>query len=331
MQISRLTLVSMSEEHRQLSVPSFTSDYKRWTALIPEHERYQYPPKLKQEIRLLHLEPAGTLAAPICASLKTCASVRTPDEDYKALSYTWGTTKDPEHLHLDGKILPIGENLAAALRRIRRRDVARVLWIDAVCIAQLDDEERTDQVAIMAVIFGLAKRVLAWVGEDTPDEGGKRALEYALARRQQYLDGAPPYLWKTNPETQSWLVDFYSRRYFSRRWIIQEIMAAKTVLLLCGRLSVKWSHFRQATTMQHLAPPLPPYARILCMQHQTRLHDHQWYRHPHVEDEDREVDFMDWAGFTDMLHMLNDFKGFGCGDDRDRIGALAALYRGFKR
>lgn len=44
------------------------------------------------------------------------------------------------------------------------------MWIDALCINQLDNEERACQVSMMAQIYAGAEQVLAYLGElELPD------------------------------------------------------------------------------------------------------------------------------------------------------------------
>ena len=60
----------------------------------------------------------------------------------------------------DGVAFMVGNNLEAALRRLRLADRPRTLWIDAVCINQGNDDERAQQVGHMRDIYSYAKRVL---------------------------------------------------------------------------------------------------------------------------------------------------------------------------
>lgn len=98
---------------------------------------------------------------------------------YEALSYTWGSTDDPETAYVETSASPypstgpiataiqIGRNLASALRHLRYRTEARVLWIDAVYINREDNTERSEQVQRMATIYRLAYRVVVWLGPKT--------------------------------------------------------------------------------------------------------------------------------------------------------------------
>lgn len=97
------------------------------------------------------------------------------DPSYEALSYTWGPPIFPESLHTQNGILKITEDLALALRRLRFKDRDRYLWVDAVCINQNDEKDKSWQVARMGSIYKSARRVICWLGE--ADESISDAVE----------------------------------------------------------------------------------------------------------------------------------------------------------
>lgn len=82
--------------------------------------------------------------------------------EFDALSYTWGDGANPETLLCNGVSFPISRNLSEALREIRRSKLAvTYLWVDAICINQRDDEEKSTQVRNMMAIYQKASRVIA--------------------------------------------------------------------------------------------------------------------------------------------------------------------------
>jgi len=50
-------------------------------------------------------------------------------------------------------------NLEAAMRYLRHEFIVRILWIDAICIDQLNVEERNYQVPLMKTIYSNATAV----------------------------------------------------------------------------------------------------------------------------------------------------------------------------
>lgn len=127
------------------------------------------------EIRLLTLLP-GRAGSMIECSLQHVHLASTLS--YEALSYAWGNPKgplsivpvagDPSKTHIiavDGCAKEISYNLEAALQKIRGHLEARVIWVDAICIDQANNEEKSAQVKVMAKIYEQAVRTLTWLGE----------------------------------------------------------------------------------------------------------------------------------------------------------------------
>src|SRR5271154_3222751 len=77
-----------------------------------------------------------------------CASLNSPPS-YVALSYVWGDPARKKDLNIDGKVVRITESLDTALRHLRSfggNITSRPLWIDALCINQDDNDEKSCQV-----------------------------------------------------------------------------------------------------------------------------------------------------------------------------------------
>ena len=89
--------------------------------------------------------------------------------EYEALSYTWGGTDKPYEIEINGRRMPVTKNLSLALRHLRYPGRDRILWIDAICINQNNNEERGHQVQQMASIYKKAEQVIVWLGRATPE------------------------------------------------------------------------------------------------------------------------------------------------------------------
>ncbi|KAI6088155.1 heterokaryon incompatibility protein-domain-containing protein [Hypoxylon rubiginosum] len=92
-------------------------------------------------------------------------------EKYVALSYCWGDESEDESILIDGQIFKVRPNLLAALKAVnsflvRTGAAEKFVWIDAICINQCDDEEKSVQVQRMHHIYRHAERVLVWLGEE---------------------------------------------------------------------------------------------------------------------------------------------------------------------
>lgn len=153
---------------------------------------YVYQPLKKADnIRVFVLEPATNLTDPLIGELR---EVDPEDVPYTALSYSWameddkgfesegianlwkhghgaGTSLTTEQLFLDNAGVLIGENLRDALPRLRQLSTNPfTLWIDAVCINQRDNAEKSSQVSMMDRVYAEAAKVVAWLGEGDESE-----------------------------------------------------------------------------------------------------------------------------------------------------------------
>ena len=105
------------------------------------------------------------------------------DGGYCAISYTWGPPGDEARLALrptvgrisQGRfgcedessragIIPIRKSLCAMLQEFRRQKIDRFLWVDAVCIDQGSDEDKSSQIPSMRFLYANANVVYAWLG-----------------------------------------------------------------------------------------------------------------------------------------------------------------------
>ncbi|KAH7347015.1 heterokaryon incompatibility protein-domain-containing protein, partial [Pyrenochaeta sp. MPI-SDFR-AT-0127] len=84
---------------------------------------------------------------------------------YRALSYTWGTTNDTLPISLNGHRFEVTRNLKRALQRLRAFDAGTPIWIDAICINQIDMDERMHQVQLMRYIYESPVEVVCYLGE----------------------------------------------------------------------------------------------------------------------------------------------------------------------
>ncbi|KAI8954978.1 heterokaryon incompatibility protein-domain-containing protein [Xylaria longipes] len=209
------------------------------------------------EIRLLILEPGRGNASLECRLVRCRVS---NDTWYEALSYAWGNTPSRHMMRCNGEMMSITENLESALRHIRHPFARRVLWVDAICIDQEDDEERGHQVRLMSQIFSQAERVIVWLGEQTSDVKGA----FSVRSSQGYFLG-PEGIALTMPERKPRpstldftmdnaavslsdgdllpLVRLLERPWFRRLWVLQEAALAKAVILHCGKKRVRWDEF----------------------------------------------------------------------------------------
>jgi hypothetical protein len=175
------------------------------------------------------------------------------DPGYEALSYVWGDATDTRDILLNSQPFPVTKNLEAALRHLRklrfdgesfREDF---LWIDAICIHQNDIQERNAQVRRMMDIFGSATLVVIWLGEGNEDS--ERAMDFMNRHSDSIRAAEDPYELMESVLSQGgqfhdeWVSLFQgimARPWWGRVWIVQEVVAAKSLIVLCGMSSVDW-------------------------------------------------------------------------------------------
>ncbi|ESA43487.1 hypothetical protein GE21DRAFT_2750 [Neurospora crassa] len=198
-------------------------------------ERYPYR-QLDHEntIRLLFITPGSGEEASSTYSLLHAELGIIP---YQALSYEWGLPSDDDpNITIDGHTVRIRKNLSEALKQIssviRYLDFL-LLWIDALCINQNDDAEKSQQVREMGKIFSSAEQVLAWTGPMANDS------DYAIdmlnaAPQDRIFDTQLPENYRARTAILAWC----NRPYWKRIWIIQELFLAKRLVFMCGSRSI---------------------------------------------------------------------------------------------
>ncbi|CAN9308419.1 unnamed protein product [Alternaria alternata] len=251
--------------------------------------------------------------------------------DYEALSYVWGSPDDlvSVSVYEDDTALPkpleervifpmkVRRNLADALRHLRLVDKHRVLWVDAVCINQCNMAERSREVTRMGLIYRQARRVVAWLGMSTPDSDQALAALSNLGNSVEISDDG--FIFRSTNNKSNWhprvdkpplddetcdkLVALFSRPYFYRLWIVQELrLASQHSLIQCGGDTLTISELRRAV------------GAIWGAEHVPVLFDAHMY----------------WVGtliqsYTTLIELVNQSRVRLCFDMRDKIYGLLSL------
>ncbi|KAK3955167.1 ankyrin repeat-containing domain protein [Pseudoneurospora amorphoporcata] len=212
-------------------------------------------------IRLLQLLPSENEDAAIHCRLFYTTLDSKGTRLYEALSYVWGSEDKPCSIFIDGYNLAVGKNLYAALLHLRDNSVQRTIWIDAICINQGDNEEKGHQVQSMAKIYAKASRVIVWLGEEVA--GSDQALEeirIAAKLSTRRLDD------------NAGILTLLQRPWFQRIWVLQEVAAARHILIKCGSAEVDGFAFCSGLNALNVSNELPAglRARILSVTYLIR-------------------------------------------------------------
>lgn len=161
--------------------------------------------------------------------------------EFTAVSYTWadsdGNRSLSEEIFLgDSWIpLPITPNCAAALNRLRSGHQVQTFWIDSICINQLSTDEKSHQVRLMRDIFSRATSVTIFLGadEDTQDARLLKRTSDSLF----YSGNQDDIIWDA-PRDHVAVRTLFDRPYWSRVWVVQEVLLSKKAIVVLGKTAV---------------------------------------------------------------------------------------------
>ncbi|KAF2828269.1 hypothetical protein CC86DRAFT_348367, partial [Ophiobolus disseminans] len=157
------------------------------------------------------------------------------DAVYACFSYTWEPSNPVHEIEMNGCSYEVGENLYQFLKAFRTTEHRHtymdreatdnvfiqspcLLWIDAICINQLDANEKNHQVQQMVAIYQRSTKVLVWLGHLSDDLQRCRFFHREICR--QFIGAGlerQRYLKRQRDE-------FDSVPYWNRLWIAQELL-----------------------------------------------------------------------------------------------------------
>ncbi|KAI0809688.1 heterokaryon incompatibility protein-domain-containing protein [Xylaria sp. FL0064] len=191
-------------------------------------------------IRVVRIKPGSSQDMVECQFLTESIAAA----EFDALSYLWGTTIVPRRIKVDGTGFYVTYNLFSALRELRRPDRDRLVWIDALCINQSDDAEKSNQVRLMRTVYAKASNVIVWLGPGSKNTASTFNLfrQFSDTRTKEDRD----HLWANMTSSRDWRhisLEFeriLSHEWWTRAWIIQEVVVARHVLVRRGSEQLDW-------------------------------------------------------------------------------------------
>lgn len=209
-----------------IDLPTTTSLGSASAALdtIPSYT-HQALDTTKEQIRLIKLRQAlprehvnaADAPPPVACDMATFDLDTAPE--YIALSYVWGDPDTLQPILVNNKTMHIRQNLFDFLCVFRNYDTnGCYLWIDQITIDQGCIPERNQQVQLMSTIYKRCRFVIAWLGLSS-QEVAEAFISNPCLRITWYL---------------------LRNRYFSRVWIVQEVMLPPEVRMLCGNVCIHW-------------------------------------------------------------------------------------------
>ena len=317
----------------------------------------KYFPLGPGEIRILVLEP-GWPGTDLYCKLKHVSLPDVSDGNgfrlwerlrkprFEAISYAWGEPIFKYDLHIKGVgKINITKSLYEALQQFRSKFKQRKLWADAVCIDQRNRAERAVQVKMFGKIFESAGRVLVWLGcaEETDaaaiatlsrlDKGKGLGLApenealFEIAQKLKELTRCSCCHQPTGIDGEDVhahlgaATKLLTKAWFSRMWVIQEVLSATKVEICVGTHRTPWSSFLHTLgTLHHLAlhgDVAPKESTEYLQEHAHKMSDVAAVFLPRS-------DVVRRKGFSvnRTLDVMCSFSSFLCSDARDRVFAV---------
>ncbi|APA09178.1 hypothetical protein sscle_04g039480 [Sclerotinia sclerotiorum 1980 UF-70] len=219
--------------------------------------RYQYKPLNEfDSIRLLVLQPSVDITTNIHCTLVTTTLTKCENDiisGYTALSYVWGDARVTKSIYIDNKTFEVTANLDSALRHLRDSSRGQLLWVDAICIDQTNDNEKSKQVVQIGRVYQVARNTVIYLGEST--ESSKLLLQVIQRSHDRSLDfqnsTAMDKLAAISKsmdldKVKDLFLDILERPWFTRIWVLQELIFSANPWVQCGQLRVKWKQLFNA-------------------------------------------------------------------------------------
>ncbi|KAN0099376.1 Heterokaryon incompatibility protein (HET) domain containing protein, partial [Hyaloscypha variabilis] len=268
-------------------------------------------------IRILCLYPAQSHSDPLEFDLEHRARSELLTDcsetalHYDAVSYVWGTPVFPHSMYSrqQATYLKITPSVNSFLHQFRKKAGARLLWVDAICLDQKNDDEKSEQVPLMGEIYSQARKVRIWLGEG--NENTNKAFKFlslvaVMKRKNGTLSHAlfMEALFKIfASESVQALEGILCDPWFGRRWIIQEAVLGHSVIVHQGSHKISWELFTEGLIA------------LLDVVSDLQLSDVGRYSLISTNT-------MLSARTRDILDCLWDFDKNVCSDERDRLFAL---------
>ncbi|KAF4626721.1 hypothetical protein G7Y89_g11436 [Cudoniella acicularis] len=280
---------------------------------------YTYQPIDPEQpsVRLLRLFKGDFLDDISCELFNAWINESDGGIPYSALSYTWGTPTKEKMIMVNGSTMQVTSNLFSALQHLRFGNEDRLLWIDAICIDQDNNQEKNHQVRYMGDIYREAERVVIWLGPSTEQTDlvmdSIKRLEANYVKEKRDWRGSAQLLLHPqsgigfqNEKLREGMELMLSRPWFKRVWILQEVANARTATVLCGKKSVSTRIFAQLPALIGLQPEPHCQAVLDIMPGFSRTES--W-----------------WGGSRNLHTLLIKFRESEATDKRDMIYALRGI------
>lgn len=280
---------------------------------LSRYEYHELSPSVPS-IRLIELLPGGKYDVIRCTISHTSVATQRP---YNAVSYCWGEKKAAGFILLNDTVFEVRESLWWLLYHLRLPDTSRLLWIDGICIDQSNIQERNSQVQLMNQIYSEASAVLVFLG--LGDERSDAAMDHLRKEYESRSISLEDQDGVLSLEDTKAMEVLCSREYWTRTWILQEVLVAQRLELYCGVNSIPWpafeymaGKFRRELYIKERWLPLKKRIVAISRGPAIRLVNHKAKRLQSSQD-------------STLLSLLERYRLSQCTDQRDSVYALLGL------
>ncbi|TVY15876.1 Heterokaryon incompatibility protein 6, OR allele [Lachnellula arida] len=315
----------------------------RLVHVLPANHRPSIEQDLTQQPEELNPSYPSIANNLICCTISHASLDNAPP--FTALSYSWGDQTQRCEILLNGAPISITKNLESALRHLRLQDKPLTLWIDALCIDQSDDVEKGEQIEQMGQIYSEALSVITWLGPaaDNSDVAMQWIQRYARHRRllekadlcgtesvegkiQTFIEDLKIQLSQDSAEQLMCVAaveQLLKRPYWSRVWVVQELVSTSNTLFVCGteevtedalhhslRLLRNFRRYHTLKVSQDTSASQSQRASIISIdtQHPITL-----------------LKFRRATGPFPLIYLMRSLRKFGATDPRDKVFALLGI------
>ena len=298
-----------------------------------QHERFGDE---QDEIRLFRIKH-GNESSLNCHIAKFQLSDPPP---FVALSYVWGPPQPVCSIMLNDHTFHIRSNLGYFLQALRAGPTPIAFlehvvdseivnegseqiwyWCDQISVDQTNLQERNHQVSLMDRIFSAASETIAWLGPGEPEREGDDLPDEYVDERMGKLHGRAE--WR---DLKNKYITFVQSPYWSRLWIVQEVLLSKKIHLMRGNLIISWkSLWRFVRQLQGVRgdKPKTQHARYQLSKHIPR---------PLVNlISERTYYATNWDTDRRLSYVLDSFGHLECENVKDKVFGLLGLVPSSKR
>jgi hypothetical protein len=266
--------------------------------------------------------------------------------EFVAISYTWGKDANPRCVTVNECHLEVQGNCWVALSQCKERRIQKYIWIDSICIDQSNVEEKSDQVPMMGSIYPQALRVMVSISQFQDECMSKptndaflesveimaaiiSSQEFDLADILMDLEGEKAdKVYRLGVQRfagqkrllHEGLSKVANAQYWTRLWILQELVKAKqTYLMYYGEtvnLVLLWVLLRIYEDLKEDLETSPDESGDTD-QYISTLRDVLILAFTRDRDSNKEL--RSAKVYRSLAGVLVRFRYAGCSDPRDRI------------